>query len=128
MISFNISVGIEANGFVETNLRGKSIQVLVLIVVHVRMIRCPTNDLLGLQRSTIYIFDKKKRIKIDHSNSECHSIAYRPAAKSVPFALPNVLMVTLSGISHVSAPRIRLPNVTATASESIISSFDITVK
>lgn len=53
---------------------------------------------------------------------------YRPAAKSVPFALPNVLMVTLSGISHVNTPRIRLPNVTATASESIISSGDIAVK
>lgn len=69
---------------------------------------------------------------INHRNGiivECgKSCAYRPAAKSVPFALPNVLIVTLSGISQVNAPRIRLPNVTATASESTISSGDIAAK
>lgn len=56
------------------------------------------------------------------------SITHRPAAKSVPFALPNVDIVTLSGISQVKGPRIRFPNVTATASESIISFGDIAVK
>lgn len=53
---------------------------------------------------------------------------YLPAANKVPFALPNVLIVTLNGISHVNAPSKRLPNVIATASESIISSGDIVAK
>jgi hypothetical protein len=53
---------------------------------------------------------------------------YRPAANNVPLALPNVLIVTLNGISHAKAPSIRLPNVTATASESIISVGDIAAK
>lgn len=52
----------------------------------------------------------------------------RPAANSVPLALPKVEIVTLNGINHVNCPRIRLPKVTATASESIISSGDIAVK
>ena len=54
--------------------------------------------------------------------------SYRPAANNVPFALPNVLIVTLSGINHANAPNIRCPNVTATASESIISDGDIAAK
>lgn len=54
--------------------------------------------------------------------------AYLPAANNVPLAEPNVLIVTLSGISQANEPRIRLPNVTATASESIISIGDITAK
>lgn len=46
----------------------------------------------------------------------------------MPLALPNVLIVTLSGINQVNEPSIRLPNVIATASESIISSGDIAAK
>lgn len=53
---------------------------------------------------------------------------YRPAANSVPLALPNVLIVTLSGISQASEPNMRWPNVTATASDSIISVFDIAAR
>lgn len=55
-------------------------------------------------------------------------LVYLPAAKSVPFAEPKVLIVTLNGISQASAPKIRLPNVTATASDSIISVADIADK
>lgn len=53
---------------------------------------------------------------------------YLPAANRVPLALPNVLIVTLNGINHANAPSMRLPNVTATASESIISLGDIAAK
>lgn len=62
--------------------------------------------------------------------SGCRKIisTYRPAANNVPLALPNVLIVTLSGISQANAPRIRLPKVTATASDSIISDADITAR
>lgn len=49
---------------------------------------------------------------------------YRPAANSVPLALPNVLI----GISQASEPNMRWPNVTATASDSIISVFDIAAR
>lgn len=62
--------------------------------------------------------------------SGCLSVrhTYRPAAKRVPFAEPKVLIVTLKGISQANAPRMRLPNVTATASDSTISAGDITAK
>lgn len=53
---------------------------------------------------------------------------YRPAANRVPLALPKVEIVTLKGISQANAPKIRLPNVTATASDSIISVGDIAAR
>lgn len=55
-------------------------------------------------------------------------MSHRPAANNVPLALPKVLIVTLNGISQANAPKIRFPNVTATASESIISVGDIAAK
>lgn len=51
-----------------------------------------------------------------------------PAAKSVPLAEPKVEIVTDRGINHAITPKRRLPNVTATASEVIISIGDITVR
>lgn len=53
---------------------------------------------------------------------------YLPAAKRVPLAEPKVLIVTLKGINQANAPSMRLPNVTATASDSTISTGDITAK
>lgn len=53
---------------------------------------------------------------------------YLPAAKRVPFAEPKVLIVTLKGISQAKAPSMRLPKVTATASDSTISTGDITAR
>lgn len=60
----------------------------------------------------------------------CHKDAhtYLPAANRVPFAEPKVLIVTLSGISQAKDPRMRLPKVTATASELIISTGDIAAR
>lgn len=93
------------------------------------MKECLADDLLDLQRSIIYknrnesyefcTLNKIKDILI--------ILTYRPAAKRVPLALPNVDIVTLSGMSQVNGPNIRFPKVTATASESIISPGDIAV-
>uniref|UniRef100_A0A1Y1KGL2 Uncharacterized protein n=1 Tax=Photinus pyralis TaxID=7054 RepID=A0A1Y1KGL2_PHOPY len=52
----------------------------------------------------------------------------RPAANNVPFAEPNVEIVTERGMSQAITPKRRLPKVTATASELVISNGDITVK
>lgn len=52
----------------------------------------------------------------------------RPAANRVPFADPKVEIVTDSGINQAIAPSKRLPKVTATASDVIISSGDIIVR
>lgn len=65
------------------------------------------------------------KIEIIYKNNK---LSYRPAANNVPLALPNVLIVTLNGINHAITPNIRLPNVTATASDSIISVGDIAAK
>lgn len=55
-------------------------------------------------------------------------LTHLPAANKVPFAEPKVLIVTLSGMIQAKAPKIRLPNVTATASDSTISIGDIAAK